>query len=240
MTKILSRNKDDNALCDNIIFLETVALLSEWDEYFCISDSQIKNYKEICTSTINIFIPSCLLSNKQMRYIYFEDEIERHYIDSEASKSTQYAAATRNDKYFTYWLRAGFVLTILGVSAFLYSLFLKTFPNCMNLLGQLITMFGACTTLWPLINNFSGKAESHRRYAEKYNEISKKCKNWHTDFPPDSKNMSEVKMFVISIRESLNSINSLTPPTLLKDYNVGQKNIEEGSYDYSTSKKQKK
>jgi hypothetical protein len=246
LKKVIEDYKD-SPLSNNIIFVETVGLLCEWDEYFCINDLQIKDLQDISIEIITNLMPALQINNKRMRYILFEKEISRHLQDTEAAKATHFAAATRNEKWYKWFLRIGFIISIVGVSAWFYVVFstnhcvlfsFSRFDITMQILSLIVTLFGSGLTLWPLIKDYSGKAVTHRRFAEEYNSVSKKCRNWQTDYP-DEKNILDVKNYVLSIRDKIISINNLSPATSERDYEKGKKSRESGSYDYSATKVKK-
>ena len=240
LIKIVLIHKDDNYLCSNIICIETVALLCEWDEYFSISESQVKSLKDICTDIVSKFISTIQKNNKQALYTVYEEEIKRHLEDSEAARSTQFEAAVRNEKKYDNWLTISFLMTIIGVSAFFYTLLNMDCISKISILGgQFLALAAAGCTFWSLIQNYQGKAVAHRQCAEEYSKIWKKCRNWKTDFP-DEENMPDAKKYVHSIRDSVNTTNYFSPPALYIDYKKGKKDRESGSYDYSTKKIQNK
>jgi len=236
LVKIVKMYQGDSSLCDNIIFIETVSLLCEWDEYFSISDSQIKRLKDSCTDVVAFFTSTTPLYNQQTLYHIYKEEIERHLEDSGAAKSTQYAAATRNEKYYDLMVTISFILTLIGVSAFLYTfLNMECLSKYSILGGQFLTLLAAGVSLWSLIQNFQAKADAHRRCAEEYNKIWKKCTNWKTDFP-NGENISDLKNHVLSIRDSIHTANYFSLATKRKDYLLGKKDRERGSYIYSSVK----
>ncbi|GHS91359.1 hypothetical protein FACS1894174_05270 [Bacteroidia bacterium] len=231
----------DNSLSNNIVFVETIGLLCEWDEFFCLSDLQIKDLQDISIGIIVKLMPTAQINSKRKHYILLETEIGRHLQDTEAAKATQYAAAERNEKWYKQFLRIGFIITIVGISALFYIIFntgngvfsFYCFDITKQIMSLTITLLGAGLTLWPLVKDYSGKAVNHRRFAEEYNSVWKQCKNWQTDYP-DEKNILDAKSNVHSIRERVISINNLSPATQGKDYEKGIKNRTSGSYDYST------
>lgn len=171
-------------------------------------------------------------------YAILSEEISRHQIDAEYSKATHYAASTRFDKLYQWYLFPGFLITILGISTLLNCLkdgvcFPCLFSNNIScdVLSHSISLIGVCITVWPLIKDYSGKSVMHRRFAEQYNNISKKCTNWKTEYPRGT-NLELAKKSVLSIRESICVINSLSPTTRGSDYKRGQKEINNGSYNY--------
>ena len=230
--KIFILKYKDKEISNTILFIETIGILGEWDEYFEINRTQINEFQNICTSFIIQFISIEVktIDNKKCKYDILKEEIERHKDDAVSTMSTQYAAAIRNEKLHNRFLLAGFIITLAGVSCFLCCI-IRLIPYECTCIGSLITLIGAFFTLWPLIKDYSGKAVTHRRFAEEYNSILKQCTNWETDYM-DEDNMPEATENVISIRNSIISVNRLSPATKEKDYKDGEKNREEGSYTY--------
>lgn len=171
-------------------------------------------------------------------YETLKAEISRHLVDSNYSKATNYAAATRFERKYQLFLIPGFLITILGVST-LFSCVSKgvcipcffNMPGDCDIFSHMIAFLGVCITVWPLIKDYSGQAVMYRRFAEQYNEVSKRCINWETEYPSDS-NIETAKMSVLAIRNSLSIINALSPNTKYKDYKSAKSSIEGGSYDY--------
>jgi hypothetical protein len=229
--KIIVLRYGAKKISDDIIFVETIGTLSEWDEYFQISEKQIVDFANICADIISKF--AHIEIYEQNEHELLKEEIERHKEDVEFAKATHYAAAMRNEKWYNLWLFWGFFITLLGVSCFLCSVS-KLCCFFENWIGQFITLLGACFTLCPLIKDYSGKAVNHRRFAEAYNSIHKNCINWQSDFP-DVKNIAEAKGNILIIRNSINYTNSLSPKTKTKDYVKGQQSIKSGSYVYNNA-----
>ncbi|MDR1582881.1 MAG: hypothetical protein LBS55_06415 [Prevotellaceae bacterium] len=171
----------------------------------------------------------------QYQYQLLLKEIKHHKEDAESAKSTHYAAAQRNEKLYSSFLLWGFIITLLGVSCLL-CLFINYVHFCQNWIGQSITLIGAGITLWPLIADYSGKAMSHRRSAEEYNSICKKCINWESDFP-DKNYLGEARKDILIIRNSINFINNFSPRTTYSDFIKGRKNINAENYLYDSDKK---
>jgi hypothetical protein len=220
---------DIKKISDNILFVETIGTLSEWDEYFKINEEQIIDFKNTCIKIILKFV-HVEIYEKTNEYELLTEEIGRHKEDVESAMSTHYAAAMRNENSYNKLLLCGFVITLLGLSCFLCSLS-NYLCFCKDWIGQSITLVGACTTLWPLIKDYSGKAVQHRQSANEYNSIFKKCNNWKSDFPNEDF-IIEAKRDIHIIRNSINHINFLSPKTENIDYKRGKKNIDLGSYTY--------
>ncbi|MDR2011245.1 MAG: SLATT domain-containing protein [Bacteroidales bacterium] len=221
---------NDN-LGDDIIFMEIIGTLSDWDQYFEISKEQIENFREKANYLIFKLTGLEIITTTNDYYFILEEEIKRHTEDVEYAKATQYAAAERNDRLYNILLFWGFIITLIGLSGLLFSISLWINFEY-NWISHVITLIGACITLWPLIKDYSGKAMNHRRFAEEYNTIYKKCKNWKTDFSGDN-NIFEAKKELHLIRNQVISTNSLSPKTVPKDYEVAKKNINSGSYTYN-------
>ncbi len=175
-------------------------------------------------------------------YETLKTEISRHLEDANYAKATNYAAAARYERKYQLFLLPGFLITILGVSS-LFSCVSKgvcvpcffNMPGDCDIFSHMIAFIGVCITVWPLIKDYSGQAVMYRRFAEQYNEVSKRCINWETEYPLNS-NIETAKMSVLSIRNSLSIINGLSPNTKYKDYKSAKTSIEHGSYDYNNIK----
>jgi hypothetical protein len=225
----------DSKLSDQIIFVETIGTLSEWDEFFIITKEQILDLRNICIEIILKFISIdiCQIDSEgEYEFELLQQEVKRHMEDAKYSMSTQYAAAIRNENQYNTFLFLGFFITLFGISCFLCSLN-NYLCFCKDWIGQFITLFGACVTLWPLIKDYSGKAVHHRQSANEYNSIFKKCNNWKSDFPyKDS--LYKAKQDILSIRTTINIINHLAPKTEDIDYKKGKESILSGSYTYDS------
>lgn len=179
--------------------------------------------------------------NNQTHYEILKAEISRHLVDANYSKATNYAAAARYEKKYQLFLLPGFLITILGVSS-LFSCVSKgvcvpclfNMPGDCDIFSHMIAFIGVCITVWPLIKDYSGQAVMYRRFAEQYNEVSKRCINWETEYPANS-DIEIAKMSVLAIRNSLSIINGLSPNTKYKDYQIAKSNIEDGSYNYNNT-----
>ena len=229
---IIIQKKND--LSNDIIFMEIIGTLCEWDQYFEISKEQIEELKEKANNLISKLTKIQIGIKISDYYSVLEEEIKRHTEDVEYAKATHYAAAERNDRLYSILLFWGFLTTLLGLSSLLLSISLFI-DFKYNWIGHIVTLLGACVTLWPLIKDYSGKAMNHRRFAEEYNTIYKRCKNWETDFP-DNSNIAEAKKELLLLRSQVISVNSLSPKTVPKDYAIASRNIDTGSYSYNYQK----
>lgn len=176
--------------------------------------------------------------NENLVYEVLLEEIKRHTEDAQFSKATQFVAANRLENKYQFFLFPGFFITILGVSSLFGCISKGVCIACLfnlsgdcDILSHIIAFLGVCITVWPLIKDYSGKAALHRRFAEQYNEITKQCLNWKTDYPPGS-DSAMAKTSVLTLRDKLSIINSLSPYTTSKDYEIAKKNIENGAYIY--------
>lgn len=222
----------DKDLTDEIIFLEIIGTLSEWDEYYEITKEQIEDIRSISDNIIFQLTGIIINPKVENNCFFLFDEIKRHIEDTESAASTNYAAAIRFNKNYNRFLRWGFIVTLIGLTCLV-----KDFLCCShyNVYSQLTVLLGALLTLWPLIKDYSGKSVNHRRFAEEYNNIAKHCKNWQTNFPNPGENITSAIDSVICLRERLITINNLSPATSEKDYKKGAKNIKEGSYKYAVN-----
>lgn len=212
----------NSEMSENLIFLEKIALLCEWDIHFDIKYSQVKEYQIICMNFIGEFI---LLPNSEngIYYSVLKEEMNRHLEDLYYTKSQHFSASTRCDNLYKLFLVLGFVVSIFGLSALFYILTVGTERGLA--LTQTVTLFGVFVTIWPLVRDYSGKAVVHRRFADEYGRLYKMGRNWRTEFPDESR-LQEAESSVLLIRSLIMTMNSLTPAVKKIDYKNAKESFE--------------
>lgn len=164
------------------------------------------------------------------------EEIERHLEDSEVSKLAHFHAAAIYEKRNKYFLGLPATLSALLLSWFVsQDVANKNIEplsaNVKLILSLIVSLLSGLVTFL----NFNEIASKHRVAAQRYQQIWRKCKNWHTDFPDDTKNEDARKM-AQQYREELNEINLESPQIPKWAWKSTQKQQNEGSTKYEKEK----
>lgn len=160
-------------------------------------------------------------------------EITRHLEDAETSKLAHFDAASSFEKWnkFILGLPATLAATVLACIVNRDSKGTSTMEAWLNMLKIVLSIIVPALSASITFLNLNDIATNHRTAAQRYSELSRKCKNWKTDFPDDTNN-EKAKEMVQKYREEIISINKESPQIPKWAWKSVSKQKREGSTTY--------
>lgn len=160
-------------------------------------------------------------------------EIERHLEDAEINKLQHYIMSSRYDKLNRQMetviaILMSFLLIVLSSS------FIHDFTPWNTVLATFASIVLALLTTIKHIGKYDEKAVRHWIAAQSYQRMWRTCKNWHTDFPDNSK-IAEAVLNAKMLRERMTEINRDSPALAEWAWKKAQKQQGEGSTTYDTT-----
>jgi hypothetical protein len=159
-------------------------------------------------------------------------EISRHLEDSEISKLSHFFVAARYERIHKFYIGLPTTIAALLLSWLVAQ---KDLPDDNHLiiftikitLGLVVAVSTGISTFL----NYNELASQHRKAALKYQDIWRKCKNWHTDFPDDT-DLVNAKKIAQAYRSLMTSINQESPQIPRWAWKSVDKQRKEGSTRY--------
>jgi hypothetical protein len=163
-------------------------------------------------------------------------EFERHGEDSETSKLAHFYAAGAYERRALLFMQIPPTVLAVILTCLLTSDLNKFFdPNMVKILKEPVpVVLGLLIAIWSAVGavlNYNQLAERHRTAAQKYQTLTRRCKNWKTDFPDESF-ATGARAEAKQCRDRLSEINAESPQIPKWAWKSVKKQREEGSTAY--------
>lgn len=174
------------------------------------------------------------IDNEQFREIILK-EVGRHLEDSETSKLSHFYAAQRYERIHKYYIGLPTTIAALLLSWLVAQKSISANQDLLFAIKIILSLVVAVSTGVSTFLNFNASAAQHRKAALRYQEVWRRCKNWDTDFPDDTK-LDLAKKTVQDYRETMTNINQESPQIPRWAWKSVDRQVSEGSTNYEIEK----